>query len=578
MANGLSKSGLREVQLLESSIDLLSSEAEPGEIVPQVLAHIAAGLPCDRLATFEFHERLGGYRLVHSYALTPASRALLEAQVFPPGEPFEGLVHRGEVLVANDVATQRWLAPEFCTLAEISCYVAAPLRARGRHLGALIAARAPGKPPFSPADAHMVKVLARQIALAVETKSLIAQQRAQMERVQALSAFSRAVLEDPTTAGLKKLCQLIAQSAQCDVHQLWMWDSEQGRFSLVASWGETADEAEVLRALGINPPFAHEWRETLRHRPSIVFPPERLPPALSSFLPSGGEHAGRCLCALFQRREVIGFAYSSLRNAHRLSAAQIELLQGGAQVASLAIEHLRAAEALARADRLKSEFVAAISHELRTPLNVILGYCDLLLEGAFGDLNEEQHDALRRLHLRSRELAELVANTLDFHRIESGQITVQPALLRVSDLLGPVLRELEHLHEPGKVLLSAEVNPPDLTMCTDAAKFRLILKNLVGNALKFTPAGAVRVVIERRGNLNKLEVHDTGIGIPAEVLPTIFDPYRQAHTHSTGSYSGVGLGLFIVHQFVRLLNGSIQVRSEVGRGSTFTVLLPDLES
>ncbi len=577
MAHGESEREGSLIRLLDGITTLLSGPSAPGEVLPKVLALIANGLPCQRLASFEYSESLAGYRLTHHHGLTPASHALLDQAVFPPGEPFQGLVHRGQVLVANEISTQTWLSPEFCQLADIGAYVALPLRARGSHLGALIVARAPGGPPFHEAEVLTLTILARQIALAVETKALLAGQRQQIEHAQAQSAFSRAVLQDPNPSGLRELCRLVCSSVGCDLHQLWAWDNVSERFLLSASWGERAEEREVQTALGINPPFSRDWRAALDRTEEALFLDQDLPAALFSLFFSSNHPLSLCVIPLRHREEVSGFALSVLRRPLRFRSDQLALLRSAAQIETLALDHLRAARALEEAHRLRSDFVAAVSHELRTPLNVLLGYCDLLLTDTFGPLGEEQRDIVRRLELRSRELADLVANTLDFNRLQSGSTLVQPATVQVQDLIEPLILELRHLHEPERVLLSVDVTPPELRLRTDPGKLRLILKNLVGNALKFTPAGEVRVRVQRTGGLTRFEVRDTGIGIPQEALPTIFDAYRQAHAHTVGSFSGVGLGLFIVHRLVQLLKGSVQVRSEVNRGTTFTVLLPDLE-
>lgn len=566
-----------QAQLLLSTIELVSRAEDPAAALPEVLAKIAELLPCDRLAAFEYDEGAGGFRLGAHFGLTPASLAILREQVFPYGQPFGGIVSGGGVVAANSIEAQQWLSEELCRLAEIGAYVAVPMRARGAHHGALVAARATALQPFTQEEVELLTGLGRQIALAVETKLLLAAQRRQAERAQALSHVSRSVLQNASGQGLDELCRLTCLYTGCDFSHLWLWQPEERRFTLLGGFGESPEEREVMQALSLNPPLAEVWRETLRRGTAVLLPGDRLPVAFPLLPLAEEEGAPRYIAPLFDRGELTGFQATGRRRARPLTADQLALLDGIAQTASLALDQVRALQVLEQANRMKSDFVAAISHELRTPLNVILGYCDLLLDRAFGELTDEQSDVLGRLQVRARELADLIANTLDFNRLEAGQMQVQCTDVRIADVLTPVLQELRHLHNPDRVLLITEL-PDHAPFYTDPGKLRLILKNLIGNALKFTQEGEVRVCVRKTERLCRIEVQDTGIGIPPEALPTIFEPYRQAHDHAGQSFGGVGLGLFIVHRLVHMLGGSIQVRSELQRGTTFTVLLPDNRS
>jgi signal transduction histidine kinase len=226
---------------------------------------------------------------------------------------------------------------------------------------------------------------------------------------------------------------------------------------------------------------------------------------------------------------------------------------------------------LRRADQLKSEFLSTMSHELRTPLNVILGYTELLREDTFGALLDEQRDTVARVHESARSLLELINATLDVNRIEAGRVLVQLDEVNLRPLFDEMHDELQQLPRRSDVLLRWDVIVSDKRVRTDGSKLKIIVKNLVGNALKFTESGevAVRANYDIRGARLHLSVADTGAGIPADDLAHIFDMFRQAgNGHHLG---GVGLGLYIVKRFVEQLDGEVSVTSTPGKGSIFSV-------
>jgi signal transduction histidine kinase len=215
-----------------------------------------------------------------------------------------------------------------------------------------------------------------------------------------------------------------------------------------------------------------------------------------------------------------------------------------------------------------------MSHELRTPLNVIIGFNDLLLEDEFGPLGHEQADVLRRVDRSARELLDLINATLDLSRLESGQLPLDIGDVSVRELLQELRRETAPLHTRKPDLQLDWVIPSDLpTIRTDAMKVRVILKNLLANALKFTDDGSVVVRARKHEKGVEVSVTDTGIGIPPEAMPEIFEPFRSG---AVSSKTGIGLGLYIVRRLLAELGGSIKAQSVPGEGSTFRVCIPSL--
>jgi signal transduction histidine kinase len=236
----------------------------------------------------------------------------------------------------------------------------------------------------------------------------------------------------------------------------------------------------------------------------------------------------------------------------------------------IAAEH-RAKEQAESVSRMKSDFLSIISHELRTPLISIIGYNDLLLDGVAGSLNVEQIDALEKIDRNSKRLLELITSMLDLSSLEAKSTELHE--VNLSSLLEDLKSDTEDLYKKSTLNIVWKVEQ-GLSLITDPVKFKVILKHLISNAMKFTEQGSVMVEAHSLDKGIEIGVTDTGIGIPSEAQQLIFEPFRQLESLLTRQHGGVGLGLYIVKRFVKSLGGTIKVQSEVGRGSTFRVWIP----
>lgn len=251
------------------------------------------------------------------------------------------------------------------------------------------------------------------------------------------------------------------------------------------------------------------------------------------------------------------------------------ILQGIARQAMVALENARLFSDLEKANRLKSEFVATMSHELRTPLNIVIGYADLLAEGVFGVIPPAAAEPLERIRQHSRELLQLIDATLDVNRLESGTMVPQIAEDRLEAFVGGLQEQLLRLPRKEEVEFISMVHRDGLLQ-TDLGKLTIVLRNLVANAFKFTNRGQVCLEAEvTTDGVARFVVRDTGIGIPDEDKERIFDMFYQVPRPGE-VHGGVGLGLYIVRRFVELLQGQIQVESDKGRGTAFTLKIPAL--
>lgn len=244
------------------------------------------------------------------------------------------------------------------------------------------------------------------------------------------------------------------------------------------------------------------------------------------------------------------------------------------RVASLAIENARLISKLEAANRAKSDFVATMSHELRTPLNVIIGYNELIREGDLGPITDDQRDALARMRAHSHSLLDLINQTLDFGRLESGRQGIDLSLATIDDMLARLASETRELQQKPGISVRWHVDPAIGEVQTDFAKLRVATRNLLHNAIKFTDVGEVEVAAHARHEGFEIRVRDTGVGIPPQAQESIFAAFHQVDASTARALGGVGLGLYIARQLVSALGGTLSVESSVGVGSTFTIQMP----
>src|SRR3989338_5423649 len=304
---------------------------------------------------------------------------------------------------------------------------------------------------------------------------------------------------------------------------------------------------------------------------------------------------------LTAKGETLGVLSIYAKEEHDFSDEEVGLLTDLANQASLAIHNAQLYEEmsklagdLVKSNRVKDEFLSVMSHELRTPLNVVMGYSGMIKDGLLGDVNSQQEEALGKIMSRANDQLAIVNNILHATVLEAEKIKIESHEVSLGDFLNQLRAGYDA--PINKELTLNWDYPLDLPVIKmDSGKLKQILQNLINNALKFTSKGSVTISAKIRQQEEDLlaprsteahdrshasrltpsyvefKVADTGAGILQEHLPFIFDKFRQVDSSETRSFGGVGMGLYIVKKFTELLSGTVEVESEPGKGSTFTV-------
>ncbi len=263
-----------------------------------------------------------------------------------------------------------------------------------------------------------------------------------------------------------------------------------------------------------------------------------------------------------------------LTNVTNLRAAEADLVLLNRELEARIEELDEANRRLAAANVAKRRFLANMSHELRTPLNSIIGFSDVMLLGLAGDISAEQTTQITMINESGKRLLALISDILDFSRIEAGKLSVSMQPVAVREMLDAVFAQVAVLaHEKGLNLIKPE--SADLSITTDHARVEQVLINLLTNALKFTDEGSVSLELTVEPDWIEFCVSDTGIGIPQESLIEIFQEFSRIESEDFVLRPGAGLGLSISRELATLLGGSLSATSEAGRGSSFTLRLPN---
>lgn len=278
---------------------------------------------------------------------------------------------------------------------------------------------------------------------------------------------------------------------------------------------------------------------------------------------------------LASQSEALRLAHAQLEERkEELEASNADLVRQRDAVSAARQDLAKRALELRQANRYKSEFLASMSHELRTPLNSCLILSKALADNKSGNLSEEQVKFAETIHASGTDLLELINTVLDLSKIEAGAIDFVHEETTLSALVAPVVRIMDPVANERKLHFVVQLSDPDAKVEMDSLRVQQILKNLISNACKFTPAGDVTLAVEARDEEVEFRVVDTGIGIAEDQLEAIFEAFRQADGTSSRRFGGTGLGLTISRDLAKRMGGDIRVKSQPGVGSEFALVLP----
>jgi signal transduction histidine kinase len=403
-----------------------------------------------------------------------------------------------------------------------------------------------------------------------------------VEELKALGEVSQVVsstldLEMVLTSIVRHAVQL----SKTDTGTIYEFDEAEGVFLPSVNYGAHAEYVEALRESRLR-----VGDRTVIGQAAIKRAPDQVPDLADVPeypLPYVQQAGYRALLALPLLREdrLIGGLVVRRKAAGKFPAPVVDLLQTFAAQSVLAIHNARLfreieekGRELESANQHKSEFLANMSHELRTPLNAILGYTELILDNIYGDVPEKIQEVLERLEKNGRHLLNLINDVLDLSKIEAGQLTLSLNEYSMGDVIQTVSTSVEALAAEKDLDLKVEVSK-DLSIGKgDEQRIAQVILNLVGNAIKFTDEGEVKIEVTVSNETFLVSVHDTGPGVTEADQQKIFDEFQQADGSSTRKKGGTGLGLSISKKIIDMHGGRIWVESTLGKGSTFRFTLP----
>ncbi|MEZ5445764.1 MAG: GAF domain-containing protein [Gammaproteobacteria bacterium] len=543
------------------------------------------------------YDRIGvvvpkGGRLLMALSVAQPPLASYEGESWEKteGTAVDWVLNHEQPRLVSDLLTEHAFTDEaFVAKTGVRANLLLPLVAGGEAVGAFfLDSMTPGA--YTERDIELLEPVAQQLALAIENTRLFEEQqeRAQelartMEGMKVLQEIGQAV---NSTLDLQTVLTTIVshavQLSGTDAGTIDEYDEHNEQFILRATHGM---DDQLVAALRVSPVRLGEGavgksavaREPVQFADIDV---DAYEPRLRSLMAQSGFRAILVVPLLREGRIVGGLAVCR-KQAGEFPQKTVDLLKTFADQSVLAIENARLfreiedkSRQLEIASRHKSQFLANMSHELRTPLNAILGYTELILDDIYGAVPAKIREVLTRLDRNGRHLLALINDVLDLSKIEAGSFTLDLSDYAMKEIVQSAVTAVEALATEKRLALAVDV-PPDLPAGKgDARRITEVLLNLIGNAIKFTETGGIRVGVGASDGAFLVSVADTGPGVAQADQSRIFEAFQQADDSNTRSKGGTGLGLSIAKKIIEQHGGRMWVESVPGQGATFRFTLP----
>ncbi|HKF72886.1 MAG TPA: GAF domain-containing protein, partial [Stellaceae bacterium] len=443
--------------------------------------------------------------------------------------------------------------------------------------------------PFTDKEIDLITTFADQAVIAIENARLFEELRdrsAELARsVDELTTLREVGQAVSSTLDLATVLETIVKRAVtlagADAGAIYRYRKSDRQFRLGTSYGLSEELAARIRGAPIREEETTALRRAIQERVPAQIELETAPHLpLRDLMVAAGFRAALQV-PLIGGDRVFGVLSIQKKTAGEFPESTVKLMQTFATQSVLAIQNARLfreveeqGRALALASQHKSQFLANMSHELRTPLNAVLGYAELLADGIYGELGEKARGVLERIQSNGKHLLGLINDVLDLSKIEAGQLTLAIEDYAMPAVVHSVVSATESLAKAKGLSLVTSV-PRVLPMGRgDERRLTQVLLNLVGNAIKFTDKGSVGIEVALANGRFELAVKDTGPGIAEADQPRIFEEFQQVDNSNTRQKGGTGLGLAISKRIVEMHGGSLTVDSELGKGSTFRVVVP----
>jgi signal transduction histidine kinase len=533
------------------------------------------------------HRRVGDeYPFAASYGHPREFDKFMRNRPFVPGREsaFNRAVLEGKTIHIPDVETlqaESEVVSEWRKIGGYRTTVAVPLMRGGGVIGAIVLTRKVAH-PFSDKQIELAESFADQAVIAIENTRLFEEVQARNRDLTALGEVGRAV---SSTLDLKVVLKTIVERAVhlsgTDAGSIFYYRVEVDRFELGEATGLDEKIVARFRKLDIS---AREGGlgEAIAKRQPLQIPDlsQRPREPLRDVVLEAGFRAS-LIVPLLGAEGPVGALVLRRRQPGEFSAAVVSQMQAFADQSAIALENARLFDEIAQksreleiASQHKSQFVANMSHELRTPLAAILGYAELMQEGFYGTPSEKSMDALTRIRSNGKHLLGLINTVLDIAKIESSQFSLNLGEYAIESVVETLRAATEALAAAKRLGLKTEVAKSLPVGLGDEQRLTQVLLNLVGNAVKFTDTGEVRISATAMNGHFAVAVTDTGPGIPQEELKRVFEQFHQIDNSNTNAKGGTGLGLAIAKQIVEMHGGRIWVESTLGHGATFQMEVP----